>query len=863
MKTQSRKTRLQVPRFFLNVLNLLLVTSGHGLAETDRLPLSMLHEVEGVRYSEEIPRPESVIGHEIGTRHTLPHLIVDYFQAVDQASDRVQLGKHGETYENRPLIHAIVSSPQNLSRLEEIRLNNLKLSEEPQAVGDAELRDLPAIVLMGYSVHGNEASGSEAAMLLLYHLAAGSGAAVDPVLENTVVLIDPMLNPDGRNRFVNWVNINRGRVPTQDPADREHNEAWPGGRTNHYWFDLNRDWLPAQLKESQARLELYHQWRPQLVTDFHEMGSNSTFFFQPGVETRENPNTPARTRELTKEVARFHARAFDKAGALYYSEEQYDDFYYGKGSTYPDINGGVGILFEQASSRSLQRETSSGILHFGFTVRNQILASLSTLEAGLAMRLDLIRNQRDFYSEARDLVRQSPVKGYVISGKDRGSLDLVEIMLRHQIRVFVLQRSMEVDGGSYTAGEDFVVPFEQRQARLLKVLMERVTEFGDSIFYDVSTWTLPLALGVETAPLTDLPGGLIGEEITALPEQQGFLRGGTATYAYLMEWTSKLAPRALHRLQAAQINTRVLTKPVTLNLAGQETTFSRPTIIIPVVQPRVPAERVHGLIEQVVNEDNARIHALASGLTKEGPDLGGPSSRPLELPLVAVFSGQDTRSSQVGETWFLLNERLGIPVSLIDVEDIARTSLAKYNVITLAGGTYTNIDEATIEKLKGWVKGGGLLIAFRRGARWLIEKELVAEKIREVEEQNLEVPFEEVRDARRSEAIQGSIFSARLDNTHPIGYGFRSTISFFRDHDIFIEPSLEAGANVAIYTDDPLRSGYIPEDKLEVLKGTAAIVARKVGSGAVVLFADNPNFRAFWHGSSGLFVNAVFFGRAF
>ncbi|MDX1439221.1 MAG: M14 family metallopeptidase, partial [Rubricoccaceae bacterium] len=364
-------------------------------------------------YDSSVPTPEEVLGYSIGERHTRPHEVVRYFEAVAEASDRVTLDQHATSYGFRKLIHATVTSSANHARLEDIRQRNLRLSDDPESVPDGDLASMPAIIYLGYSIHGNEASGTEAALLTLYHLAAGRGNAVDNVLENAVVIIDPMLNPDGRDRFTDWANNFRSH-PTTDGQDLEHNEAWPGGRTNHYLFDLNRDWLPAQMPESRGRLEVFHYWRPQYLADFHEMGSDATFFFQPGIPSRTNPNTSNENQRLAAAIAEHHAGAFDEVGQLYYSEESFDDFYYGKGSTYPDINGAVGILFEQASSRALMRETSAGQLRYATTVRNQFIASLSSLEGVLANREALLRFQRESYRAARDVVNEAGVEGYVV-----------------------------------------------------------------------------------------------------------------------------------------------------------------------------------------------------------------------------------------------------------------------------------------------------------------------------------------------------------------------------------------------------------------------------------------------------------------
>jgi len=305
---------------------------------------------KNVRYNPAIPTPASVIGHEVGEWHVTHDRLVNYMKAVDAASDRVTLQQLGTTYEGRPQLALIITSPKNHQNLEQIRQQHLQLTQTNQS-GNLNINEMPAVVWIGHSIHGNESSGSNASLLTTYYLAAAQGPEVDALLDKTVVLLDPSFNPDGLNRFATWANMHKSQTLVSDPQAREFNEVWPGGRFNHYWFDLNRDWLPAQHRESQNRLKLFHQWKPNILTDHHEMGSNATFFFQPGVPSRVNPNTPAKNQELTAAIGNYHAKFFDSIGSLYFTKEGYDDFYYGKGSTYPDINGGVGILFEQASSR--------------------------------------------------------------------------------------------------------------------------------------------------------------------------------------------------------------------------------------------------------------------------------------------------------------------------------------------------------------------------------------------------------------------------------------------------------------------------------------------------------------------------------
>ncbi len=361
-----------------------------------------------LNFDPKIPKPHEVIGHEVGEWHITHDKLVEYMYKIADKSDRINIHETGKTYEDRPLIILTVSSPENLKNIEEIRKNHLRLSSGEKIVN---YNDMPAIVYQGFSVHGNEPSGSNASLLGIYYLAASLDKELLKILNDTVILFDPCLNPDGLQRFAYWANSNKSLTLNPDSNDREYSEVWPGGRTNHYWFDLNRDWLPVQLPESKARIKTFTEWIPNVVTDHHEMGTNSTFFFQPGVPDRVNPMIPINNQKLTEKIAGFHAEYLDKIGSLYYSKENYDDFYFGKGSTYPDINGSIGILFEQGSSRGHVQESQNGVLTFPFTIKNQLTTIFSTLKAASSIRVDLLKHMNNFYLESINESKNSKIKG--------------------------------------------------------------------------------------------------------------------------------------------------------------------------------------------------------------------------------------------------------------------------------------------------------------------------------------------------------------------------------------------------------------------------------------------------------------------
>ena len=462
-----------------------------------------------VTYNPDIPTPESVIRHQVGEWHISHDKLVEYMYAVAKASNRVTIENRDSTFEGRPLLLLTITSEANHQNLESIRTKHIANTNS----NDFESGQ-PIVVYQGYSIHGNESSGSNAALVLAYYLAAAEGDAINNLLSNTVILLDPSMNPDGLQRFAYWANTNKSQNLNPDPNDREYSEVWPGGRTNHYWFDMNRDWLPVQLPESRARIETFHDWLPNILTDHHEMGTNATFFFQPGIPSRTHPLTPKLNQKLTKDIAKYHAKAFDKIGSLYYTEESFDDFYYGKGSTFPDINGAIGILFEQASSRGHTQESANGILTFPFTIRNQFTASLSTLEAALGMREDILKYQHDFYKNARAEAQKAKQSAVVFgSEKDAArTYHLAEILNRHKIKLHELNSDVTLKGKSFKKGYSYVVPKNQKNTRLINAMFEKRTKFQDSLFYDVSAWTFPMAFNLDYDENASL--SIAGEEVT-------------------------------------------------------------------------------------------------------------------------------------------------------------------------------------------------------------------------------------------------------------------------------------------------------------------------------------------------------------
>lgn len=847
---------LSQPKYLMRKLLLSVIVVALSVAATAQVNLSY-YLPDDVSYDSSIPTPKEVLGYEVGEWHVSHDQMIYYMRAIAEASDRAILVEHARSYENRPLVQLIFTSPENHANLEEIRQEHVNLTY-PDRAGEVDMDEVKTVLWMGYAVHGNEASSGNAAVLAAYYLAAADGDKIDKQLNDMVFLLDPCYNPDGFNRFASWVNTHRGiNEISPDPNDREHAEAWPGGRTNHYWFDLNRDWLPVQHPESKGRVKRFHEWKPNWLTDHHEMGTNSTFFFQPGIPSRNNPLTPEKVFELTYDVAEYHAQFLDSIGSLYFSKEAFDDYYYGKGSTYPDVNGGVGILFEQGSSRGHLQSSENGLLSFPFAVRNQFVTSLSTIAGVHAKRKDLLEHQKTFFSSALSMAGRDQTKAIVFGGiKDEArTWHLAELIQQHDIEVLTLDETISSGGNTYSPGNSFVVSLKQRQYRLIKAMFEKRTTFQDSLFYDVSTWTLPLAFNVPYAELRSVPK-TAGEVYHKLAE--GETIGGTSDYAYVFEWHGYYAPRALNRVLEAGLRAKVAQK--TFTNSGK--TFSLGSILVPVANQSMSSEDIALLMEDIINEDGIDVHAIKTGFSNGGVDLGSRSFHALTPSKILLVVGNGVRSYDAGEVWHLLDQRFHMPVTKITIDRLRRVNLDAYDKLVLVSGSYGALGSSGTKKVEDWIRKGGDLIAMRSATQWLAGQDWTSIGFEYAEEDSVDAPLPYGGRSNRNGAqvIGGSIFQAEMDLTHPIAYGYtQEKIPLFRNSTMFMKLSEGTYANPIRYTEEPLMSGYVSDKNLDALAGTAAVNISRMGRGRIIAFTDNPNFRAFWYGTNKLFMNALLF----
>ena len=826
---------------------------------------------DSVNYNPSIPKPKDVIYHEVGEWHVTHDRLVNYMKAIAVAApDRVKMENMGFTYEGRPQVLLIITSPKNHQKLEEIRQQHVALTD-PSKSATLNIDNMPIVVWIGHSIHGNEPSGANASLLSAYYLAAAQGKQIDELLDNVVILFDPSFNPDGLQRFSTWVNQHKSKNLVTDPNDREFNEVWPGGRFNHYWFDLNRDWLPAVHVESQNRLKWFHLWKPNILTDHHEQGSNATFFFQPGVPSRVNPLTPDKNQELTGKLGKYHAAYLDRIGSLYFTKENYDDFYYGKGSTYPDVNGAIGILFEQASSRGHAQQTNNGILRFPFTIRNQFTTTLSTLEGAKALRKEFLAWQRDFYKSAITESATAGVKAYVYgNANERGkTFHFTEMLKRHQIEVYVLNGSLKLNNLSaapseFQKGAAFIVPANQPQYRLIRAIFEKTMNYKDSLFYDITSWTMPLAFGLSSAELnaSQFNTQLLGEKVASINFPAGEVVGGKSNYAYLIEWDELYAPAVLSEL----LNNNLLVKcsngnfEMILNSGSRK--FNNGTLLVAVGTQTQSAEQVFQLVESAVKKYGVRAYSVPGGNVTAGSDLGSSRFGAIAKPSIAMITGPGVFATDAGEVWHLLDQRFNIPATHLEPAMFNRIDLSKYNTIIMVGGNYADLSR---DKLRTWVQNGGVLIACEEAVTWAAQNgitNVTIKKIKSAVDSSDRLSYLQREQLDGSQQMSGAIFTAELDPTHPLAFGYhQSTVSLFKANKVFLEKSKNPYATPFYYKDKPLQSGWISKENHEAVKNSAAVVVSALGSGRVINIADNPNFRAFWLGSSKLFMNAIFFGR--
>lgn len=804
----------------------------------------------------QVPTPEQEMGFQVGSQHVNWEQVVAYMKRLAACSPRFSIQEYGRTFENRPLICVVITSEKNQKNLESLRSAHAQLADPAASV---DPKSLPAVASVMMSIHGNEASGVNASLPFAYFFAAAQGPEIEALLDKTIITLIPGQNPDGITRFSTWVNSNRSLRNVTDPQSREFSEPWPGGRSNHYWHDLNRDWLNASMPEMKALLKIYHDWMPNTVNDHHEMGSSSTFFLEPADPVGYYPHIPQENKDLTQKVSSYNMAALDRIGSLYLSKDQFDSYSLGTGDVYGDALGSIAMLFEQASARGHQQETENGILNFPFAVRNHATTAFGSVKAAYEMREELNDYMHRFVVARHKEAIALPEKGYIFdgNGSDAVSYHFIEMLAQHDLHVNRLAKETTINGHTYDPAHAYVIPMDQRHSMLLRSLLECNTQFKDSLFYDLSTWNMAEAYGLKYAPLKSI-AGLQGEAVTTPTFPKGGV-SGKANYAYLFDNKEYYAPLFIKRLQDGGAKVKV--SGVGLH-ATEGYQYGPGMLMVPVSGQKISADSLYTLIQKGATEAGITVRNVSSGQMKDY-DLGHFYNRPVKEAKVAVLIGGRMRSNVAGSLWYLLDNRYQMQPTMLDESTLSRTDLTRYNVLILSGELAGG--EAVAQQIANWVKAGGTLITIGSGYQTANKAKLT--KIETIDlsqpDSATYVPYDKRSDRFAEFQIPGTDLQVSLDTTHPLCWGYtESVMPILKNSNLVFKMPKEANlAPVCYDKKQPLLSGFIRPEHLKALTGMPEVICQGAGKGQVICFADDPNFRSIWYAGTRLFMNAVLFGN--
>ncbi|QJW90630.1 zinc carboxypeptidase [Spirosoma taeanense] len=821
--------------------------------------------------------PAQFLGYSVGTRFTPHHRVLAYAEQVArQLPNRVKLIPYGTTYEGRQLMVVALASEANLTRLEEIRTNNLKrigmLDGQPGSAAQ------PPIAWLSYNVHGNEAVSSEAFMDVLYRLLNTTDPVSQKIMNSTVVLLDPGLNPDGHDRYVNWYNQMMGRNGDPTPSAREHNEPWPGGRYTHYLFDPNRDWAWQTQEVTQQRMALYQQWMPQLHGDFHEMGVESPYYFAPSAKPYHEDITPFQ-RQFQQTIGQYCSRYFDRNGWLYYTRERFDLFYPSYGDTYPTYNGAIGMTYEQGGSgrAGLAIERADGdTLTLRQRIDHHVAASIATLESVADRPAEIVKEFGAFFDKSRN----TPIgayKSYVIkSNGDAGRLKALQQLLdRNKISYGYAGKAQTMAGFNYVtqkneknmavAAEDMVISAYQPKSTLLKILFEPNSALEDSATYDITAWSLPYAFGLQTYGLTTRLTPVSTAPARPATAQPAAASTSGPVYAYVARWESMPSVKLLASLLKQKIRVRAVEKPFELD--GK--TYPSGTLLITRAGNERLGDRFDQLVTTAATNADVVLTPVSTGLVTKGSDFGSDFVSGLKAPRVGLVVGDGASPPAVGEVWHFFDQELNYPVSLIDGNTLGNVEWNKLDVLILPTnynyGRFLN--DKNLTAIKEWIRAGGKLIALERASAFLAGKDGFGLKEKEEKEAKDKVKKASAVDSLKvygdrertaiSDETPGSIYRVNIDTTHPLGFGLTGSY-YTLVQNAYNFDFLKDGWNVGYLKGDNYVAGFSGINAKSKLKNTLLMGVQNSGRGSIVYLADDPLFRGFWYNGKLLFGNAVF-----
>ena len=803
-----------------------------------------------ISIAQSLKSPSEFLGYEIGTEFSRHNQVVDYFEYVtEKMNENVILKYYGETYERRPLVYAILSSKKNINEIEKIRLANLEvLKEKPSKLNDK------AIVWLSYSVHGNESSSTEASMQTLFNLLTKNY----DLLENTIVIIDPCLNPDGRDRYANWYNQMRTTPYTTNKVSREHSEPWPGGRANHYLFDLNRDWAWLTQIESELRLKEYQKWLPHVHVDFHEQGIDEPYYFAPAAEPYHEVITRWQ-RDFQAMIGNNNAKYFDKNGWLYFTKEFFDLLYPSYGDTYPTYLGAIGMTYEQAGGgiAGLGIINSEGKnLTLVDRVKHHTISGISTVEIS-SLNAEKLNNEFVEFFRYND----KKTRNYILNG-DKDKIDkLGKFLKKHQINFFSTKKQKlnvfsynENKSISYTTKQaDIVVPSSQSRRKLVDVLFERTTKLSDSVTYDITAWSLPYVYGLN-AYLTDKEVEKLDYKINTKDNSID-----KNAIAYASVWNEIEDAKFLSSLLNNNIKVRYNKKDIQTG----DLFLSKGSMII--YKGDQIIEDFEDILFKEAKNFNIKLSSIYSGISISGPDLGSDSVKLIKNKKIAILSGDDNQNSvsslNYGSIWHFFEQELRYPLTHLNIKDFKRVSLDKFDVLIIPDGYYGSIgNERNLDKIESWMYKGGNIIAFEDAIKIFSNKEgfsVKTKKIKEVEKE--EVNFEDISRNNIQNYLAGAIFKVKIDETHPLAFGYNKEYYSLKTSTSTYE-LLDNGYNVGKI--ENLKNnvlGFVGDKIKTKLKNSLVFGHERIGRGNIVYFVDNVMFRSFWENGKMFLANSVFY----